>query len=572
MWLTVYDGGLKIDNMMDEIVGNNASDGIKREGHAQDPNDLFGDVRLREAIAVMRDGIAVYGPSGHLEYCNDSFRRFQGYSETDTEFGVATYDSLGQLDAANNVIEHKLLSFAERLDQLRRDGANSVLQYHGDRVYERRQSATPSGGMINLIADITKHHRLEIVQQGRNNILELVAKGHPLHKVLTELIKNCEALFPGMLGSVLLMDETGTRLLAGAAPSLPQSYNEAIHGVEIGDNIGSCGTAAYRKETVIVSDIATHPYWSEISELALDAGLKASWSQPIFASDGRVLGTFAMYYQEIRSPSDAELAFIKETANLAGIAIEFYQKETALRSAVSNAELASKAKSEFLAMMSHELRTPLNAILGFSDMLRGAYLGDIDSQSYQDYATDIHRSGQHLLGLIDDVLDISAIEAGKRVLHKEKINVKELLDGCFRSFLPQAKENRINLNYKIADEIQSIYADERSVKQIILNLVSNALKFSSNDGKILVSVKRVDECVIIDVRDTGVGIPPETLLHITEPFTQGHANPMLSQKGSGLGLSIVKQLVTAHGGTVQLQSEVGVGTTATVTLPIESSD
>lgn len=558
--------------MINEIVGKKASDDIQSEGHEQNLTDLSGDLCLREAIAFMRDGIAVYGPSGHLEYCNDSFRHFQGYSETDTEFGVATYDSLGRLDAANEVIEHKPLSFVERLDQLQRDGANLVLQYHGTRVYEWRQSITPSGGMINLITDITRHHRLEAIQQGRNNILELVAKGHPLQEVLTELVKSCEALFPGMLGSVLLMDETGTRLLAGAAPSLPKSYTEAIHGVEIGDNIGSCGTAAYRKETVIVSDIATHPYWTEICGLALDAGLEACWSQPILASDGHVLGTFAMYYQEIRNPSDAELAFIKETANLAGIAIEFYQKETALRSAVSNAELASKAKSEFLAMMSHELRTPLNAILGFSDMLRGAHLGDMDSQSYQDYASDIYRSGQHLLGLIDDVLDISAIEAGKRILHKEKINVEGLLEDCFRSFLPQAMENGISLTSEIADEVQSIYADERSVKQIVLNLVSNAVKFTGNDGKIVVSVTKRNEDVVIEVRDTGVGIPPETLLHITEPFTQGHANPLLSQKGSGLGLSIVKQLVTIHDGNVQFQSEVGAGTTATVTLPIGLPD
>lgn len=563
--------GPKIISIMDDILGKTTSEAA---GHARpasdacDADDLFGDVRLREAIAFMQDGIAVYGPSGHLEYCNDNFRRFQGYSEADTEFGVATYDSLGQLDATNDVIKHKPLSFAERLDQLRRGGENMVLQYHGERVYERRQSVTPSGGMVNLITDITKHHRLEITQQGRNNILELVAKGNPLQEILTALITDCESLFPGMLGSVLLMDETGTRLLAGAAPSLPQSYTEAIHGIEIGENIGSCGTAAYRKETVIVSDIASHPYWTDICNLALDVGLMACWSQPIFASDGHVLGTFAMYYQEVRSPSDAELSFIKETANLAGIAIEFYQKETALRSALNVAEQANRAKSEFLAMMSHELRTPLNAILGFSDMLRGSYLGEINSAAYQDYATDIHKSGRHLLGLIDDVLDISAIEAGKRELHIEKINVEKLLEDCFRIFLPQAMENDVHLNYEIADEIPFIFADLRSMKQILLNLVSNAVKFTGKDGRIDVSVMHAENNVVIEVRDTGVGIPPETLLHITEPFTQGNANPLLSQKGSGLGLSIVKQLVTAHNGDVRIQSEVDVGTTAIVSFPI----
>lgn len=533
------------------------------------PADMHVDVRLREAIAVLRDGIAVYGRSGHLEYCNESFRNIHGYSEAESEFSIATYESLGQLDAMNEVIGHKPFNFAERLAQLQRDGTNVVLQFHNDRVYERRQSPTASGGMINLITDITKHHRLEVIQKARNIVLELVAKGQPLQEVLTVLVQNCETLFPGMLGSVLLMDETGTRLLAGAAPSLPKDYSEAIHGVEIGDGVGSCGTAAYRKETVVVSDIATHPYWTEICGLALDAGLKACWSQPIISSDGHVLGTFAMYYREIRSPSVDALSFIRETANLAGVAIDFYQKEMALRAAVNNAEQANKAKSEFLATMSHELRTPLNAILGFSDMLRGAHLGNIDVQSYQDYASDIHRSGQHLLGLIDDVLDISAIEAGKRVLNKETINVDDLLEDCFRNFVSQAMENGMNLSYEITDEAKFMYADERSVKQIVLNLVSNAMKYTGWDGKIVVSVAKVADNIVIEVRDTGVGIPPETLLHITEPFTQGHANPMLSQKGSGLGLSIVKQLVTAHNGDVRIQSEVDIGTTATVSLPID---
>lgn len=557
--------------MMDEISGQEpgeVTDNTVSGEHESAPFQFEGDVRLREAIAIMRDGIAVYAPDGCLEFCNKSFREINGYSEQDTEIGVATYDQLGELDRANATINHSPLRFAERMEQLRFDGANLVLQFHAGRVYERRQSATPTGGMINLITDITDHHRLKMIQQGRNVVLELVARGHPLQEVLTELVKNCESLFPGMLGSVLLMDETGTRLLAGAAPSLPKDYSEAIHGVEIGDNIGSCGTAAYRKETVIVSDIMTHPYWTEICGLALEAGLKACWSQPIIATDGHVLGTFAMYYREIRSPSDEELQFIAETANLAGVAIEFYKKEMALRCAVSNSEQANKAKSEFLATMSHELRTPLNAILGFSDMLRGSHLGNIGAETYQDYAMDIHKSGQHLLGLIDDVLDLSEVEAGKRILSADVIDVQDLFEDCIRTFLPQASENEINLNYEIADDISSFEADRRSVKQIILNLISNAVKYTGEGGAITVAAKKSEANVILQVNDTGSGIPPETLLHITEPFTRGHANPMLSQKGFGLGLSIVKQLVTAHGGDFSIESDVGVGTKTTVMFPI----
>ena len=555
---------------MDDIASKKpqGSENSSPSREVQVPDDAAHvDVRLREALAFMKDGIAVYGPSGHLEYCNDSFRYIHGYSEADTEIGTANYDTLGRLDSDNQVIGHKPLSFAERLEQLQRDGENLVLQYHGKMVYERRQSATASGGMINLITDITKHHRLELAQKSRNTVLELLAKGGSLQEVLTLLIQHCEALFPDMLGSVLLMDETGTRLLAGAAPSLPSDYCEAIHGMEIGDKIGSCETAAYRNELIIVDDIASHPYWTKICDLALNEGLKACWSHPILATDGHVLGTFAMYYREPRKPTEAELMFIRENASLAGIAIEFCQREMALRAALNTAEQANHAKSKFLAMMSHELRTPLNAILGFSDMLQGAHLGDIGTQSYKDYASDIHRSGRHLLQLIDDVLDISAIEAGKRSLDKQHIDIADLIENCVRIFVPQAKENRVSLTHLIADGLTSVFADERSLTQIMLNLVSNSIKYTEPGGNVVISVWVEYVETVFTVKDTGIGIPQETLLHITEPFTQGHANPMLAQKGSGLGLSIVKHLVELQGGLLSIQSEVGVGTTATVRLP-----
>lgn len=552
---------------MNEIFSSGSPKSSAESGTYDLSDAAVDELRLREAVGAMQDGIAIYGPTGVLEFCNDSFRLINGYSEAETEFGVATYDQLGKLDARNNVVDHTPLDFAERLALLKSGGANLVVQHHGDRIYERRQSAIPSGGMINLITDITEHHRLEITQKGRNTVLEQLARGHSLQEVLTTMIEHCEGLFPGMLASVLLMDETGTRLLEGAAPSLPQSYREAIHGVEIGQNVGSCGTAAYSKKRVIVSDIAAHPFWSDFCQIALDAGLKACWSQPIFAANGYVLGTFAMYYRETRSPSEEEMRFIGETANVAGIAIEFQRKEMAIKSALEHAQQANKAKSEFLATMSHELRTPLNAILGFSDMLRGSHLGDIEVKSYQEYATDIYQSGQHLLGLINDVLDISAIEAGKRILRKEAIEVEDLLEESFRVFKPQASEASIDLGYEIAPDVDSIFADRRSAKQIILNLVSNAMNYTSEGGTVALSVYRSGDNVIIEVRDTGIGIAPEMLTHITEPFTRGHVNSMLSKKGTGLGLSIVMQLITLHDGTLHIDSDVGVGTTVTVSLP-----
>ena len=155
--------------------------------------------------------------------------------------------------------------------------------------------------------------------------------------------------------------------------------------------------------------------------------------------------------------------------------------------------------------MSHKLRTPLNAILGFSDLLRGHYLGPLEPERYQVYAADIHRSGRHLLALIDDVLDISEIEAGKRTLNKEQINFVEVMNDCLRNFVPQAATDNIDLSYEIAENLPDLYADRRSIIQIILNLVSNSLKFSPPDGTIIVSISAEEGQIALRVKDSEYG-------------------------------------------------------------------
>jgi len=234
--------------------------------------------------------------------------------------------------------------------------------------------------------------------------------------------------------------------------------------------------------------------------------------------------------------------------------------------ALQKAQAANNAKSEFLATMSHEFRTPLNAILGFSDMLRGRYQVQVQSEKYREYAEAIHGSGEHMLELVNDILDISAIEAGQRPVVKTSIDVTGLIAACVEEIDATAGEKGVSVKIATPDDLPSLYADERSIRQIVLNLLSNAIKFTPYQGTISLSIGVDGPIMKLAVRDTGIGIPAELLPSVVEPFSQSNSNPHTAQEGFGLGLSIVKSLVDALGGDLTIESEVGVGTVVTVAL------
>ncbi len=239
-----------------------------------------------------------------------------------------------------------------------------------------------------------------------------------------------------------------------------------------------------------------------------------------------------------------------------------------VENALAEAERANQAKSEFLATMSHEFRTPLNAILGFSEMLRSQYLGPIGNGSYREYAEDIHVSGQHMLALVNDVLDIAAIEAGKRELDVRPLDMADIVRTCIRTFEKPAADSGIVLTVEMPPEPPEMRGDHRSVVQIIQNLLSNAIKFTEPGGRITLSVLPGEDELTVRVIDTGIGIPADLLPDVVEPFSQSRDNPHLTEEGTGLGLAIVKSLVEAHGGSLDIESEMGVGTSVTVHFPV----
>jgi PAS domain S-box-containing protein len=242
--------------------------------------------------------------------------------------------------------------------------------------------------------------------------------------------------------------------------------------------------------------------------------------------------------------------------------------ELDLRAAQERAEAASKAKSVFLANMSHELRTPLNAIIGFSDMMRNRMFGALGDAHYDDYAAQINESGNRLLSLISDILDMARLEAGLVEMDFQRLDTGGLLECCAGNMREMAERRGVAIRTDV-DAGAELVADRRAVKQIVLNLLSNAVKFTQSGGSVWLSARRVQGGVAIVVRDNGPGIPAEDLPRLGRAFEQVCTEPRVAKNGAGLGLALARALVQRHGGTLAIESEEGKGTAVVVFFPAQ---
>jgi signal transduction histidine kinase len=244
------------------------------------------------------------------------------------------------------------------------------------------------------------------------------------------------------------------------------------------------------------------------------------------------------------------------------------QRESDLEDARILAETANRSKSEFLANMSHELRTPLNAIIGFSEVLNEKIFGEMANKQQTEYVLNIHESGQHLLDLINDILDVSAIESEKFELNESNIHLHETVESALRMVKDRAQHAGIILLDNIAENAPMICADERRLKQIFVNLLSNAVKFTEEGGKVSVNIEPSDnETLALTVSDTGIGMNKKGIEKALEKFGQIHSENNNPTDGTGLGLPLTKGLVEAHNGTMIVESVVGEGTTVRIELP-----
>jgi GAF domain-containing protein len=387
-----------------------------------------------------------------------------------------------------------------------------------------------------------------------------------LETVLTTIVSRAAQLAGMDGGSIWEYDETREEFYLHATDRAPDDLVDALRATPIRKGEGALGRLAMTGEPVQIRDIAEEPnYPSRLREIGMRGGLRSLLAVPLLREDN-LLGALAV---NRRSPGDFApevIALLKTFATQSALAIQNARLYRELEDKSRELEAASHHKSEFLANMSHELRTPLNAIIGFSEVLYERMFGEINEKQAE-YVGDILESGRHLLSLINDILDLSKIEAGRMELELSDFDLPGTIENALVLVRERATRRGITLGCTVDERLKSIRADERKVKQVLLNLLSNALKFTPEDGKIDVRAAVNDGQAEVSVTDTGIGIAPEDQAAVFEEFRQVG---MTSKKveGTGLGLAISRKFIELHGGKIWVESQVGSGSTFIFTLPL----
>jgi PAS domain S-box-containing protein len=414
--------------------------------------------------------------------------------------------------------------------------------------------------------DVTERKRAEALRDGESRILEMIARDAAVEEILDKLVRVVEAQFAGLLCSVVLLDEDGQHVRHGAAPNLPNAYIKAIDGLSIGPNAGSCGTAMYRREPVVVTDILKDPLWEAYRGVAEPFGFRACWSTPILAHSGETLGSFAMYYSEPRSPSPAETRALEMATHLAGIAIERkLAREERERLRQAQADLAHinrvTTMGELTASLAHEIKQPITAaVTDARTCQRWLDCDAPDLPEARDAATrmvkDVTRAA--------DIISRIGLLFKKGALQRELVDVNELIREMIVLLRSEANRYSISIDTELAEDLPTVMADRVQLQQVLMNLMLNgidAMKGTTVGGELTVKSEAGDGQLVISVCDTGVGLPPEQAEQIFKAFFTTKDN------GTGMGLPISRSIIESHGGRLWAASAPGRGAAFQFTLP-----
>ncbi|WP_420348499.1 PAS-domain containing protein [Pelagibius sp.] len=495
--------------------------------------------RLRESIESLAGGFALFDASERLVLCNRRYGDLYAGARDLLVPGMRFEEIVTAAAGAGNFPQagdRADLWVEEHLQRFRNPGPPFEIELRDGAWFRVAERRTADGGFVVISTNITELRRREselrsIGEELRHKnvlldaALDNMVQGLAMYDVNQRLII-CNQRFLDLYSLPASMGQPGTDLVEIL------DYTAQLEGL-------------------------TKDQASIMRQRRMAAAASAQETKlQDFLSNGRVINVLHR-----PMPGGGTLATYDDVTGS-------YSAERQLRSAKEEAELASRAKSDFLANVSHELRTPLNAIIGFSEIIKDQLFGPMGNQRYREYAIDIHDSGTHLLSLINDILDLSKIEAGKFELHEEPIDLEAATKASFRIMRDRAEEAGVVLILDFPAQLPRLRADPRAVKQILLNLLSNAVKFTDAGGQVSVEARMLGSGGLrVQVKDTGIGIAEEDIAKAMAPFGQVDSSLSRKYEGTGLGLPLTRRLVDLHGGCLTLASKAGQGTSVTIDFP-----
>jgi signal transduction histidine kinase len=399
-----------------------------------------------------------------------------------------------------------------------------------------------------LAAKVTQ---LEVLRE----IGDAVSSSLDLEEVLGEIVSGAVRLTGADGGSIMEYDPAEDCFLVRATAGGTEVLTARLRDLRIARATSPVGRSASERTTLEIVDLGSVPR-DEHLDVLYDDGWRSLLAVPLVRRD-RLVGALVIRRRS-SGGFDAETPELLRTfANQSGLAIVNARLFGELDTKRAELEVASRHKSEFLASMSHELRTPLNAVIGFSEVLLDRLFGDLNERQ-EEYLRDIWTSGKHLLELLNEILDLSKVEAGRMVLEPSLVSVQACLDYVLSLVRERAAAHAVDLSLEVADDVGIVWGDELRLKQVVLNLVSNAVKFTPDSGRVDVRADRDEGDVVIRVTDTGVGVPPEDRERIFESFQQGRRGTP-QEEGTGLGLTLSRRIVALFGGTLWLEPQADAG-------------
>ena len=393
---------------------------------------------------------------------------------------------------------------------------------------------------------------------------EAVSSSLDLDEVLATIARHAVELSGTDGGSIMEYDEPERRFLVRSVYRTPAEVVQRLQGVRIDIDATLVGRAARERRPIAVPDLSAVELDPHL-QILFDDGWRSLVAVPLLREE-RIVGSLVVRRKITGDFTEETLDLLETFASQSALALLNAQLFRALEERSAQLEVAGRHKSEFLASMSHELRTPLNAVLGFSEVLLERMFGEINEKQ-EDYLRDIHGSGKHLLELLNEILDLSKVEAGQMELEYTPVDVPAVLENTASMLRERAAAHSIALRVEVGDGVGEVEVDELRFKQVVLNLVSNAVKFTPDGGAVVIRADEVGDELRVTVEDTGIGIPESDRERIFESFQQGGRGAS-REEGTGLGLTLSRRIVELLGGRMWLESEVGAGSTFGFALPL----